>query len=119
MLSGGHGGDKRSGEETRSAELLFEQPIKKRAGKSPALLVSVSDASPPSSESDVLGARAFWTLANGESHRLAFAQLLEADAFEAGHVEEQILALAGVDESKTLVGESLDGTLCHSWSFLQ
>jgi hypothetical protein len=50
---------------------------------------------------------------------LAFAEIFEADAREAGLMEEDVFASTSVDESKALVCQTLDRTLCHLWLFLK
>mgnify|MGYP001497376912 CR=1 FL=1 len=66
-----------------------------------------------SGRSDVLGAGALGTLADVVLDRLAFAERLERDALEAGHVEEEVLTAAGGDESEPTIGESFDLSLWH------
>ena len=41
---------------------------------------------------------------------MAFAELVVRDTFDGGHVEENFLAAASVDESETSVSESFDST---------
>jgi hypothetical protein len=43
-------------------------------------------------------------------------ELLETDALDSGHVEEQVLSGTGLDESETLVRQSLDGAFSHDES---
>ena len=69
-------------------------------------------------DANVLGARTLRTTALVEGHLLAFAELLEADAFDGRHVEEQVGARLVRDETETLVSETLDRTFSHA-AFLQ
>ena len=62
---------------------------------------------------DVFRARALGTLSWLEGYLLPFLQLIERCALDRGHVEKQVLARTCVDESKSLVSESLDSTLSH------
>jgi VIT1/CCC1 family predicted Fe2+/Mn2+ transporter len=62
---------------------------------------------------DVLGAGAFLAAAFRVRHFLAFTQFVERHTLEARRVEKQVFFLARVDESVTLVRQSLDGTFRH------
>ena len=63
----------------------------------------------------VFSARPFGASAFRVSDLLAFPQFLEPCAIEARRVEKQILAISGVDESKTLVRQFLDRAFCHCY----
>jgi hypothetical protein len=57
-------------------------------------------------------------LADVESDTLAFAELIELTAVASGHVEKHVLpAIAGLDETESLVGKSFDRTLAHYLTF--
>ena len=62
---------------------------------------------------DVLGTRAFRTLAYGIGDLLAFMQGLETDALEGRCVEEEVFVAISLDESEVLVREFLDTTFRH------
>src|SRR5580698_10448429 len=62
---------------------------------------------------DGLCARSLRPLALGELHALSFTKLLEASALHGRGMKKEILPAAGRDESKTLVGQTLNGTFCH------
>src|SRR4051794_19194146 len=68
-------------------------------------------------ELHVLGLRTFGSLAFGEGDALAFAKLFEGSTLELRRMEEQVLRLAGADESKSFVHESLNGSFGHHESF--
>jgi len=67
----------------------------------------------------VFGPGALGTFTRVERDLLAFTELVEADAREAGLMEEYVLASTSVDESEALVCQTLDRTLCHLWLFLK
>jgi hypothetical protein len=48
-----------------------------------------------------------------ERDLLSLLELVETDALNGRHVEEHVLATACLDESKTLVSETLDRTFSH------
>src|SRR4029078_3196984 len=64
-------------------------------------------------DAHVLGARALRTAAFVVGHLLAFAQILVPTALDGRHVKEHVLARAVVDESETLIAQTLDRTFCH------
>src|SRR6476620_8181834 len=71
---------------------------------------------PRSGERHMLGARPLRPLALLERHRLPFAEVVEADAFARGLVEEILAAVLGGDEAKPFVrNQPLDRALgsCH------
>ena len=70
------------------------------------------------SADDVFGARPLGALAFHERHLLAGLQCIELHAIASRHVEEQILATGRLDETKTLVGDSLDSAFAHLDSYL-
>src|SRR5262245_7358697 len=58
--------------------------------------------------SDVLGPRTLRTLTDREGHALTLAERVERSARAGGLVEEVLGAVGRRDESKALVGETLD-----------
>lgn len=66
---------------------------------------------------NLLCARPLGALTGLERDLLAFVELIETRAFHSRHVEEQVLATARVDESKTLVGKTLNCTFSHNRFF--
>ncbi len=66
-----------------------------------------------SDDFDVLGAGTLWSMACIEGHALSLLQLIERRAFDGRLVEEHVVVRPGIDESKALVGESLDCTFSH------
>lgn len=55
----------------------------------------------------------------GERHPLAFLQVIVPNAFQIGHVEKHVFACSGVDESETLVRQSLNRTFSHETNPIQ
>ena len=62
---------------------------------------------------DVLGTRAFRTLAFRVGHLLAFMQFVETDALDRRRVEKQVFVAARVDEPEALGDQLLDSAFCH------
>ena len=62
---------------------------------------------------DVLGTRAFRTLAVCVGHLLAFMQFIETDTLEGRGVEEQVFVAPRLDEPESLVDQLLDCAFCH------
>jgi hypothetical protein len=64
-------------------------------------------------DANVLGAGTLRPTTLVVGHLLALTKLLVANAFDGGHVEEQVGSRAVLDETETLVSESLDRTFRH------
>jgi hypothetical protein len=79
--------------------------------ESPSLRVVVRDVS---ENLDVLCARTLRALTLDERDTLSRSEVFEANTFDSGHVEEEILPLAGLDEPKALVRQSFDGSFSHA-----
>ena len=63
---------------------------------------------------DVLGSRPLRALPLCERDALALRKILEPHTLDRRHVEEEVLAARRLDESETLVRESLDSSFSHS-----
>jgi len=90
-----------------------KSPDGPRAGGRTEQSCSVSD------DSHVFGARSLGTATFIVRDPLAFAQIFEADSLEIRHMEEQIAALARLDESESLIRQLLDFSLRHESTTLQ
>src|SRR5205085_4919602 len=64
-------------------------------------------------DANVLGARSLRAAALVVAHPLSLAEVREPDALDGAHVEEHVCSRAIVDETKTLVGQTLDRTFSH------
>ena len=62
---------------------------------------------------DVLGTRAFGTLAFRVGHFLAFMQILETDTLDGGRVEKQVFVAARLDEPEALGDQLLNSAFSH------
>ncbi len=52
-----------------------------------------------------------------ERDRLPFLQFLESTSFQIAHVEEDVIAVSGVNESKTFFRQLLNRAFSHSSTF--
>jgi len=64
----------------------------------------------------VLGPRSLRTLTLRERDPLSLPEVLETDAFASRHVEEEIVAGTGLNESEALVRQTLDSAFSHSFT---
>jgi hypothetical protein len=78
-----------------------------------ATLSEAPRSSQPLEKLDVLGARSLRTLTFDERYLLTRAQVLEADTLAGRHMEKYVFAGDGLDESETLVRNSLNRTFAH------
>ena len=63
---------------------------------------------------DVLGTWPFLSARFVEGDTLSFAEFVEAYAFKAGRMKEQVFIASNVNESKTFVSKSLNRAFGHS-----
>ncbi len=68
---------------------------------------------------DVFRPWSLGSLSCGVGDSLSFSQFIEAHAFNIRVVEEHVLVRAGINETETLVRQSLDRTFSHSSHFLK
>jgi hypothetical protein len=97
----------------RSAQGRSRLPVEAR-GPRPAVRNRTGPLSGQSDRLDVFSSRSLGALAFRERDTLALLEVLEPHALYCGHVEEEILPAAGLDEPETLVRQPLDGAFSHS-----
>src|SRR5688572_10965804 len=66
----------------------------------------------------VLRVRALLAVPFGEGDALPLVEVIEFGVLHRGHVKEQIFPTAVINETKTLVGQSLDCAFCHRVTLL-
>ena len=94
-----------------------DQKTKKAGEKLTGLLEHLNFVN--SGRRHVLSSRPFWSLASGVSNSLSFCQFFESDSFQGRQVEEDVVTVSYVDESKALVRQPLDRAFCHLICFLK
>ena len=66
-----------------------------------------------SDQTNVLRSRSLRSLAFRVLDSLAFLEFIELDTFDVRHVKKHVFARTVFDESKSLVGQLLDGSFSH------
>src|SRR5579859_1391192 len=62
---------------------------------------------------DVFSSWTFRTLPFSERYSLPLSEVFESNTLASGHVEKNVFARGGLDESETLVSETLDRAFSH------